>query len=202
MPVKILRMIPSADIEGLILAGGRGERLGGQNKASLRFNGRLQIERLWCALRPGVSRVIVSANRDEELYRRLGCEVVADAKLGAEDGGPMAGLHAVWPLLQKRYLLLLPIDAIDFRCSMLEQMTVLLMQNDVALVRLASDGREHPTCALIDRHQVTAPERPGGSLFGWQSGVPTASLAVASEACVSINTPAELARRQSRDTLS
>lgn len=83
---------------GLILAGGRGRRLGGQDKAFVRLGGQTLLARMHARLAPQVDRIAVSSNADPAAYADAGLEVVADAKPGYL--GPLAGIHAAlarWP---------------------------------------------------------------------------------------------------------
>ncbi len=82
---------------GLILAGGRGRRLGGQDKAFVRLGGETLLARMRGRLSPQVDRIAVSSNAPQ-LFAGLGLEVVADLKPGYL--GPLAGIHAAlarWP---------------------------------------------------------------------------------------------------------
>lgn len=106
-----------------ILAGGRGTRLGGVDKAWLRRDGIPQVQRLVARLRSGVDEVLVSANRDPEAYVRLGLVPVADATAGL---GPLGGLEALAHACSGEWLLTVPVDLVDV--------------NDCLLRRLAAAG--------------------------------------------------------------
>lgn len=169
-------------------------RLGGTDKSTLILGGQPQFLRLWRAIRPAVARVVVNANHLLPLYRQAGCPVVPDAPdLAPGQGGPMAGVHAVWPHLQQRYVLLLPVDAVDFRGDFVPMLAHALMDSDAAIARGAVDGRVHPTCALVDRQQVTRPAHPAGSIWRWQAAYRCVERALPSGSRLSLNTPAELA---------
>jgi molybdopterin-guanine dinucleotide biosynthesis protein A len=64
-------------ISGVVLAGGRGMRLGGVNKALLEVDGRTNIERVFAALRPLSSELVVIAN-DPALSGLAGARVLFD----------------------------------------------------------------------------------------------------------------------------
>jgi molybdenum cofactor guanylyltransferase len=82
--------ITSNDITGLILAGGRGRRLGGVDKGLQLWCGQSLVEQVLQRLAVQVSSVMISANRNLEFYRALGWPVVRDAQAGFL--GPLAGL--------------------------------------------------------------------------------------------------------------
>jgi len=74
---------------GIILAGGRGTRLGGVNKALMEVGGRAIIDRQLEVLRPLTEEVLVVAN-DDALASR-GLRIVRDVEQGA---GPLVGLYS------------------------------------------------------------------------------------------------------------
>ena len=66
------------DVTGLILAGGRGQRMGGVDKGWSMYRGRPLIVSVIERLRPQVGPLLISANRNIERYAELGT-VVEDA---------------------------------------------------------------------------------------------------------------------------
>lgn len=74
------------DVTALILAGGKGTRLGGVDKRALVIEGRTIFERQVDVLRPCVAEIIVSSPRDVPGYR-----TVVDP---VPDVGPLAGIAA------------------------------------------------------------------------------------------------------------
>ncbi len=88
-----------AAIEGVILAGGRGLRMGGLDKGWVPLAGRSLVEHVIERLQPQVARITISANRNLDRYRSLGHTVVEDdtATFGTFSGplvGMLAGLTA------------------------------------------------------------------------------------------------------------
>lgn len=79
-------------VAAVVLAGGRGTRMGGVDKGLQALDGRPLAQHVLEALRPQVAEVCISANRHAEAYRALGAEVIADA--WPDFRGPLAGLHA------------------------------------------------------------------------------------------------------------
>jgi molybdopterin-guanine dinucleotide biosynthesis protein A len=79
-------------IVGVVLAGGRSQRMGGGDKSLRDFGGRTMLAHIVHNLAPQVGRVIVNANGDVARFQALGLPVVADA---AQDfAGPLAGVLA------------------------------------------------------------------------------------------------------------
>ena len=63
---------------GIILAGGRGNRLGGLDKGLFKINDRPLIELCVANLRPQVGSVIISANSNLSVYHQYADIVVPD----------------------------------------------------------------------------------------------------------------------------
>jgi len=142
-------MIPErAKITGLVLAGGRGSRMGGEDKGLIPFRGRPMAEYAVDVLRQVAGQVLISANRNLEVYARFGCPVVADAS--ADFDGPLAGLLAAMKAAQTPYLLSVPCDAPLLDARYLLRLCETLAKEG-AEVCVADDGsRIHPVFALID----------------------------------------------------
>lgn len=100
---------PRESITGLVLAGGLGTRMGGEDKGLLSLAGRPMVAYVLDALRPQVGTLLISANRNRERYTAFGYPVVADA----DDGhlGPLAGVLAALKRCTTEFLLTAPCDA-------------------------------------------------------------------------------------------
>jgi molybdenum cofactor guanylyltransferase len=79
-------------ITGLILAGGRGSRMGDVDKGLQVFVDRPMVAHVIARMAPQVNSLIINANRNEAVYREFGYPVIADDIDGF--AGPLAGLHA------------------------------------------------------------------------------------------------------------
>lgn len=102
-----------------ILAGGRGSRLGGVEKAWLQRSGMSQIERCVQRLAPEVGAVLVSANRSLPRYAALGLDTVTDQM---PDLGPLGGLQALAAHCRTPWLLTLPVDLYSFNDCLLRSL--------------------------------------------------------------------------------
>jgi molybdopterin-guanine dinucleotide biosynthesis protein A len=81
----------SNQITGLILAGGRGARMGEADKGLQIFRGKAMVEHVLDRFAPQVDETIINANRNLSTYAAYGHRVVADDIGGF--AGPLAGLH-------------------------------------------------------------------------------------------------------------
>ena len=98
----------SQDITGLILAGGAGLRVDGADKGLLPWRDEPMATRVARRLRPQVSRLLISCNRNRDFYATLADAIVADNRRDFQ--GPLAGLEAAIPHVTGGYLIVAPCD--------------------------------------------------------------------------------------------
>ena len=97
-------------ITGVVLAGGRATRMGGEDKGLVLLAGHHMIEYVVQALRPQVGTLLVNANRNAERYAELtGAAVVADTVAGF--AGPLAGMASAMTKADTALLLTVPCDS-------------------------------------------------------------------------------------------
>lgn len=132
---------------GLILAGGRGTRMGGLDKGLVEFNGKPMVEHVLAALRPQVAEVLISANRNEETYRKTGCTVVSDALSGF--AGPLAGISAGMHAVNRTHLLVVPCDGPFVPAWLAQRLWTASAGRDDMIVAAHDGERLHPTFALL-----------------------------------------------------
>ncbi|WP_404303021.1 molybdenum cofactor guanylyltransferase MobA [Alicycliphilus denitrificans] len=101
-------MIDTHDITGLILAGGRGSRMGGVDKGLQCFRGLPLARHALKRLQPQVGGVMISANRNLAAYEAFGVPVWPDGL--ADYAGPLAGFLAGLERCQTPWLLTVPCD--------------------------------------------------------------------------------------------
>ena len=101
--------ISLADVTGLVLAGGRGSRMGGVDKGLQAFNGSPLAARAASRLALQVGRVAVNANRNISAYEAIGWPVWPDND-AADHAGPLAGFMTGLVRCDTRYLLTVPCD--------------------------------------------------------------------------------------------
>jgi molybdopterin-guanine dinucleotide biosynthesis protein A len=141
---------------GAILAGGRGQRMGGQDKGWVGHRGAPLVSHVLERLRPQVASVVVSANRSFERYRALGCEVVDDGEdardEGGGQGGPLAGMIAVLEFLGKRAhegrVIFVPCDAPHLPEDLVARLVAAAPHPSSAAVAVC-EGRWQPVFCLL-----------------------------------------------------
>ena len=142
------RPITADDITGLILAGGAGRRMGGQDKGLVELNGRALAAWTAAALRPQVGRLWISANRNAERYAPLAERVVADRLTGYQ--GPLAGIAATLAVMETPWLLTSPCDTPWLPADLGDRLGRALAADAAADLAVAADPeRRHPLHALL-----------------------------------------------------
>ncbi|VVE64034.1 molybdenum cofactor guanylyltransferase [Pandoraea anapnoica] len=106
--------IRRSDITGLILAGGRGQRMGGRDKGLQPFAGRPLVEHAIARLGPQVGALLISANRNRDAYAAALGTDGADGVVSDEIqdfAGPLAGMLAGLRAACTDYVLTVPCDS-------------------------------------------------------------------------------------------
>ena len=135
-------MITLEHITGLILAGGRAQRMGGIDKGLIPFHGKALIESAINRLKPQVSTILINANRSITKYSHYGYPVLMDETPGFS--GPLAGFSVGLKHCKTSYLLTSPCDSPLLPVDLAKKMAVQLENNDLELVFASSkedDGK-------------------------------------------------------------
>ena len=98
-------------ITAVILAGGRGSRMGGVDKGLQLFHGVPLAQQALLRLLPQVGNVIINANRNIAEYESFGVPVWPDDNALGDFAGPLAGMTAALRHCTTPYLLTVPCDA-------------------------------------------------------------------------------------------
>ena len=137
------------NITAVVLAGGRGRRLGGQDKGLVDLDGKPLIEHILELVMPQVSAVIINANRNQQVYADLGHPVISDNM--ADYQGPLAGFAVALAACNTDYIMTLPCDGPYVPVDLVSRLSAAMKDNDAELA-VAYDGqRMQPVYALIPR---------------------------------------------------
>lgn len=187
---------PRDDITGVVLAGGRARRMGGEDKGLITLAGEAMVVHAIKGLEPQVGALLINANRNRENYAELGrCEVVADA----DDcfAGPLAGMASAMQRAATRYILTVPCDSPLLAPDLAERLFGALVAED-AEISVAHDGaRMQPVFALLDcalRDSIEDYLKTGGrKIDAWYASrrVARAGFEDNPEMFLNINTPAD-----------
>jgi len=102
-------MISPDQITGLILAGGRAQRMGGIDKGLIPFHGKPLIESSIARLQNQVGSILINANRNITKYASYGYPIIMDESL--DFSGPLAGFTVGLKACQTPYVLTAPCDS-------------------------------------------------------------------------------------------
>jgi molybdopterin-guanine dinucleotide biosynthesis protein A len=101
-------MIEASQITGLVLAGGRGSRMGGADKGLQNFNGIPLALHTLIRLQQQVGESMVNANRNLAAYEAFGSPVWPDGL--ADYAGPLAGFLTGLERCETEWLVTVPCD--------------------------------------------------------------------------------------------
>jgi len=139
------------DITGLILAGGRGSRMGGVDKGLQMYRGRPLAQHALERLRSQVGQVMVNANRNQETYRALNVPVWPDQV--SDFPGPLAGMLAGLAHCDTAFLATVPCDTPNFPLDLVARLADGLQSADVdiavAYTRVEEDLFPQPVFCLM-----------------------------------------------------
>lgn len=142
---------PAVPWVGVILAGGRGLRMGGVDKALLPLGGRSLLERVIERARPQVSDLALNANGDPSRFAFSGLPVIADGI--ADWPGPLAGVLAAldWASEIKRntgWVMTFPVDCPFVPLDLAPTLSAAITDQGGDIARAFSGDRPHPLAAL------------------------------------------------------
>ncbi len=120
MNTNAIDVITPDQITGLILAGGRGSRMGGVDKGLQNHRGMPMALQVLMRLQLQLDRVMINANRNLAAYESMGVPVWPDAM--ADYPGPLAGILAGLEHCETPYLLTVPCDTPNFPLDLVERM--------------------------------------------------------------------------------
>ena len=128
--------ISPQDITGLILAGGRGSRMGGVDKGLQNFNGIPLALHTLMRLGPQVESVMVNANRNLSAYESFGAAVWPDAS--ADFAGPLSGFLVGLERAETPYVLTVPCDTPRLPLDLAKRLAEALVREDADIAMAAA----------------------------------------------------------------
>ncbi len=136
-------------ITALILAGGRGSRMGSVDKGLQLFNGTPMVTHVLNRLGPQVDEVIINANRSIDQYAALGHRVIPDAIDGF--AGPLAGLHVGLMHATTPLLVTAPCDSPFLPLDLVARLQTALELRNADLAVAKTFDQAHPVFCLVKR---------------------------------------------------
>lgn len=151
-------------ITAVILAGGRGSRMGGVDKGLQNFNGVPLALHTLLRLSPQVGDVMINANRNLAAYESFGVPVWPDATQMGDFAGPLAGFMTGLEQCETPYLLTVPCDTPLFPPDLVARLADAIVDSgaDFAVASaLEEDGqtRAQPVFCLMGTHMLESLHR-------------------------------------------
>ena len=196
-------MIPTAQITGLVLAGGRGSRMGGVDKGLQNHRGMPLALHALLRLQAQTGATLLNANRNLGAYESFGAPVWPDPI--ENFAGPLAGFLAGLEHCETPYLVTVPCDTPDFPLDLVERLAANLDARgaDIAYATTLEEGNEqsHPVFCLIksglSESLVAFIHEGGRKIDAWFAQHHAVGVRfVDPSAFFNANTPAELAQLQ------
>jgi molybdenum cofactor guanylyltransferase len=145
-------VIAVSDITGVILAGGRGSRMGGVDKGLQNFNGMPLALHTLMRLSPQVGEVMINANRNLGAYESFGVPVWPDVL--SDYAGPLAGFLTALERCETPWLVTVPCDTPLFPQDLVARLAQAAHEQDAEIAMAAAreeDGqaRTQPVFCLL-----------------------------------------------------
>lgn len=183
-------------ISGVLLAGGRGSRMGGADKGLMMLGGRALAAHALERLAPQVDELLVNANRNFAQWAAF-CYPVFDDDFGGY-AGPLAGLAAALRRARHPLVLSAPCDSPFLPTDLAARLAAALAAADADLAVARTGAQAHPVFCLCRRElaaQLDAYLAEGGRRVDrWHASLNTVQVPFddAEAAFRNINTQAEL----------
>jgi molybdopterin-guanine dinucleotide biosynthesis protein A len=199
-------MTQASDITAVILAGGKGRRMQGQDKGLLELNGKLLIQHVISAIAPQVGQLVINANRNLQQYASLGYPIISDS---LEDyQGPLAGFLATMNSISTPDMVSVPCDGPLLPHDLVERLVV-GREQAAADIAVAHDGqRLQPVYTLmptrLKQDLAVFLESGGRKIDLWfvRHHVVHVDFSDMPEAFININTPQDRNKLQQQEETS
>ena len=168
------------NITALILAGGEGSRMAGQDKGLQLWRGLPLIDHVLQIIAPQVQHTLISANRNLAEYALRSYPVLSDDKKW-QGLGPLAALATLAEqpitLMNGNWLLVVPCDTPQLPETLVIQLSQAIQQQTLAQVCYAvTHEREHYSIFLVHidclKQVVPYLKQGGRSIRGWLKQYP------------------------------
>lgn len=136
---------PKLRVIALILAGGQGSRMGGQNKGLIQYKNKALISHVIDRLKPQVDDIVINCNADLEAYRHFGYPIATDQPITIHDLaptierqellGPLQGVLSSYETLCKiagtkpTYVFICPCDTPQLPLNLIERLLFSALHN-------------------------------------------------------------------------
>lgn len=140
-------MMACKEIAAVILAGGKGKRMGGEDKGLVVMQGRPMIEHVLARIVPQVGSVMINANRHLDVYQQYGWPVVSDVY--PDYCGPLTGMLAGLQHCHSPYMLTVPCDGPFVPDDLAGRLLQALQGSDAEIAVVSVDNKVQSVFCLM-----------------------------------------------------
>ena len=133
-------------ITGLILAGGRGSRMGSVDKGLQLFRAKPMVAHVLARFESQVDEILINANRSIDEYAAFGHRVVPDAIDGF--AGPLAGLHIGMTHASHPLVVTVPCDSPFLPLDLVARLASAMQASNADLAVAKTFDQPHPVFCL------------------------------------------------------
>ena len=195
-------MSAKTPITAILLAGGAGRRMGGEDKGLLKLKDKPLAEWVLARIQPQVDEILISANRNLDAYVTFGYPVLPDKTEGF--AGPLAGIAR--GLLDAKHELILstPCDTPFLPDDLVARLQAVLLQgNNDMVIPLVGDNPQYAICLMHRRvggNLAVFLAQGGHRVQEWQAGLKCAQVDFSDAApfFVNLNRPEQLTALEDR----
>jgi molybdopterin-guanine dinucleotide biosynthesis protein A len=189
-------------LTGVVLAGGRAQRMGGRDKGLLSLAGVPMVEHVLKTLEPQVGCILINANRHQDRYAVYGYPVVPDILEGFY--GPLAGMASAMRAVATPYIITVPCDSPFVPPDLARRLYEALVANRAELSAAHDGERLQPVfsllCCSLQEDLMNYLQGGGRKIETWydQHRLAIADFSDRKDAFININTPEEIQAVESR----
>ena len=187
------------NITAVVLAGGKGSRLNGQDKPLIHLLDKRIIDHICETLAPQVAEIIVSCSRNVAIYELMTYRLAVDEELNL---GPLAGMTKAFSLVTTEWVLTTPGDTPFIQPDIVSRLSNDAQQTGVAVPLVG--GVKQNLCLLINkkrRNQVCEFHATGGNAIKYwleDEEIAGTDMDDIASSFLNINTQAELEEARHR----
>lgn len=142
-------------VTGVILAGGRGSRMRGEDKGLILWQNKPLYQHVLQRLQPQVTTVWINANRNIEVYQQSGLPVISDTL--SDFPGPLAGMLAALQQAETEWVAFTSCDTPLLPDNLVQHLWQ--HKGTASAVWARTEERDHPTQALLHRRLADSLQR-------------------------------------------
>ena len=139
-------------VTGLVLAGGRGSRMGGLDKGLQPLHGKPMALRVLQQLQNQCGQVVINANRNLTAYAAWGAPVWPDTV--SDFAGPLAGFLSGLTQCPTPYLQTVPCDVPCFPTDLVQRLGQALLQTEADMAMASGTEIDAQGQVVVLRHPV------------------------------------------------